>query len=184
MNIDNTLHSIFGASKIAADILVQEYGKYFGLKTSVFRAGCITGPSHKGVEMHGFLNYLIRTILAQKKYIIYGYKGKQVRDNIHIRDLINAFYYVFKSPPQGGELYNIGGSRFSNCSILEAIELVKQISGFRAQIDYDNSVRKGDHQWYITDVQKFKNDYPGWKYQYTIENIITDIIKGILGSNN
>ncbi|MBI4924440.1 MAG: NAD-dependent epimerase/dehydratase family protein, partial [Bdellovibrio sp.] len=129
MSIDQTKHSIFGASKVAADVLAQEYGKYFGLKTVVFRGGCLTGPAHSGAELHGFLAYLVKCTITNKDYTIYGYKGKQVRDNIHSRDLVNAFWCFFKNP-KAGEVYNMGGSRFSHCSVLEAIGLIRELSGF------------------------------------------------------
>jgi CDP-paratose 2-epimerase len=151
MSIDDSLHSIFGASKVAADVLVQEYGKYFGLRTGVFRGGCLTGPSHKGVELHGFLNYLIKCVATGTKYTIFGYKGKQVRDNIHSYDLINAFYHFYQNPKQG-EAYNMGGSRHSNCSMIEAFEKAEAATGKKANYAYIDENRRGDHIWYISDV--------------------------------
>lgn len=179
MSIDNSLHSIFGASKVAADIMVQEYGKYFGLHTGVFRGGCLTGPSHKGVELHGFLNYLIKCVVTGKKYTIYGYKGKQVRDNIHSSDLISAFYQFYQNPKQG-EVYNMGGSRHSNCSIIEAFEKAEAVTGKRANYEYVEKNRRGDHIWYISDVSKFKSHYPNWEYKYDIDMIIEDIARAFV----
>lgn len=176
MSIDNTKHSIFGASKVAADIMVQEYGKYFGLKTTVFRGGCLTGPAHSGTKLHGFLAYLIKCIATGTEYTIFGYKGKQVRDNIHSFDLVNAFYNVYKKPRKG-EVYNIGGSRHSNTSMLEAIAKAEQILGKKAKVKYLKTNRIGDHIWYISDVSKFQNHYPDWKYTYNNDKIIEEICK-------
>jgi CDP-paratose 2-epimerase len=178
MSIDNSLHSIFGASKVAADVMVQEYGNYFGLHTGVFRGGCLTGPSHKGVELHGFLNYLIKCVVTGKKYTIFGYKGKQVRDNIHSSDLINAFYHFYQNPKQG-EVYNMGGSRHSNCSMIEAFEKAEAATGNKANYEYVNENRRGDHIWYISDVSKFRSHYPDWEYEYDIDMIIEDIAKAL-----
>jgi CDP-paratose 2-epimerase len=175
MIIDNSKHSLFGASKAAADLLVQEYGKYFGLNTGIFRGGCLTGPCHSGTKLHGFLSYLVKCIVNQKPYTIIGYKGKQVRDNIHSYDLINAFDNFAKNPKKG-EVYNIGGSRHSNISMLEAIELIEKLSGKKAIINYEEKAREGDHIWYISDVSKFKKDYPEWNYKYSINNIIKEIV--------
>ncbi|MFA5725936.1 MAG: NAD-dependent epimerase/dehydratase family protein [Candidatus Omnitrophota bacterium] len=174
MSIDNCLHSVFGASKLAADIMAQEYGRYFGLKTGIFRAGCLSGPLHSGVELHGFLSYLVKCSLAGSKYTIYGYKGKQVRDNIHSYDLANAFYHFFKSP-RCGEVYNIGGGRHANISILEAIELCEKISGRKVNFEYLGRNRIGDHIWWVSDVSKFKSHYPSWNYKYGIEDTIKEI---------
>lgn len=174
MSIDNSKHSIFGASKIAADIMVQEYGKYFGLKTTVFRGGCLTGPLHSGTKLHGFLAYLVKCIATGRKYSIYGYKGKQVRDNIHSFDLINAFYAVYKNP-RIGEAYNIGGSRHSNISILEAIKRIEDILKRKAITEYISENRSGDHQWYISDISKFKSHYPKWNFKYNMQMILEDI---------
>lgn len=176
MSIDNSKHSIFGASKVAADVMVQEYGKYFGLKTTVFRGGCLTGPAHSGTKLHGFLAYLVKCIATGKKYNIFGYKGKQVRDNIHSFDLVNAFYNVYKNP-RAGEAYNIGGSRYSNISILEAIEKIEKILKRKANFEYVNENRSGDHQWYISDVSKFKSHYPKWDFKYSGDMILEDICK-------
>ncbi|MCM8781184.1 MAG: NAD-dependent epimerase/dehydratase family protein [Candidatus Omnitrophica bacterium] len=174
MNIDNSLHSLFGASKLAADILTQEYGRYFGLKTAIFRCGCISGPMHSGTELHGFLSYLVRCLIMKKKYIIYGYKGKQVRDNIHSYDLVNAFYYFFKQP-RCGEVYNIGGGRFANVSILEAIDIYQEITKQKIDYGYVEQARRGDHIWWITDISKFTSHYPQWSLTYTIEDTLREI---------
>ena len=174
MSIDDCLHSLFGASKVAADVLTQEYGKYFGLKTAAFRGGCLTGPAHSGAELHGFLSYLMKCCVTGRTYKIYGYKGKQVRDNIHSFDLVNAFYHVFNSP-RSGEVYNIGGSRFSNASVLEAIEICERVSGKKLNYEYIEKNRIGDHIWWISDVSKFKSHYPDWAYKYNIEDIIKEI---------
>lgn len=177
MSVDHTVHSIFGVSKTAADLMVQEYGKYFGLRTVVFRGGCLTGPSHSGAELHGFLAYLVKCAVEEKKYTIFGHKGKQVRDNIHSNDLVNAFWEVYLNPPTPGEVYNIGGSRHSNISMMEAIHWLENKLGRKMNytIDHDNA-RKGDHIWYISDVSKFQTNYPNWKYQYTIEDILSEMV--------
>lgn len=174
MSIDNCKHSIFGASKVAADIMVQEYGKYFGFKTAVFRGGCLTGPTHSAAELHGFLAYLIKSIAAGKRYTVFGYKGKQVRDNIHSFDLVNAFYHFYKDP-RSGEVYNIGGSRHSNISILEAISKIELLLGKKASVDFSTQNRIGDHIWYVSDVTKFKNHYPAWGFKYDIDAILQEM---------
>ncbi len=174
MTIDRSKHSLFGASKVAADILVQEYGKYFGMKTASFRGGCLTGPCHSGTEMHGFLAYLMNCTITSTPYRIYGYKGKQVRDNIHSYDLVNAFYHFYLNP-KGGEVYNIGGSRHSNCSMQEAVAISENLSGKRLQYVYTDKNRVGDHIWYISDVNKFKSHFPQWEYKYNIQDILEDI---------
>lgn len=176
MSIDNSKHSIFGASKVSADIMVQEYGKYFGMNTGVFRGGCLTGPAHSGAELHGFLAYLAKCIATGKKYTIYGYKGKQVRDNIHSFDLVNMFWNFHQSP-RSGEVYNAGGSRFSNISMKEAIEKFENILGKKAVIEYTDNNRSGDHIWYVSDVSKFKSHYPNWDYKYNIDMILEEICK-------
>ncbi|MFN5930433.1 MAG: NAD-dependent epimerase/dehydratase family protein [Sphingobacteriales bacterium] len=177
MTVDHTLHSIFGVSKTAADLMVQEYGRYFGLKTIVFRGGCLTGPAHSGAALHGFLAYLVQCAVKQKSYTIFGHKGKQVRDNIHSHDLVNAFWEAFQSPPTPGEVFNIGGSRHSNISMMEAIHWLENKLGREMdyQIDHDKA-RKGDHIWYISDVSKFQAQYPNWKYQYNIEDILDEMV--------
>lgn len=174
MSLDQTKHSIFGASKAAADILVQEYGKYFGLNTAVFRGGCLTGPAHSAVELHGFLAYLVKCIATQKKYTIFGYKGKQVRDNIHSYDLVNMFWH-FHLKPRPGEVYNAGGGRYSNISMVEAIEKIEKILNKKANTEYKNKNRVGDHIWYISDVSKFQSHYPKWKYTYDIDKILQEL---------
>lgn len=176
MSIDNSKHSLFGASKVAADILVQEYGKYFDMKTVSFRGGCLTGPNHSGAKLHGFLAYLMKCTLSGENYTIFGYKGKQVRDNIHSYDLVNAFYHFYQNP-RHGEVYNIGGSRYSNCSMLEAISICENISDKKLQYSHTEKNRSGDHIWYISDVSKFKSHYPQWDYKYNIQDIIADIYK-------
>jgi CDP-paratose 2-epimerase len=179
MSIDETLHSVFGASKVAADVMVQEYGRYFGMKTGVFRGGCLTGPFHKGVELHGFLNYLVKCVVSGKQYRIFGYQGKQVRDNIHSLDLISAFYEFYKAP-RAGEVYNMGGSRHANCSMIEAFAKVETLSGKKAVTEYVDENRKGDHIWYISDVGKFQSHYPNWKYQYDIDMIIEELTRAAM----
>jgi CDP-paratose 2-epimerase len=174
MSIDESLHSLFGASKVAADILVQEYGRYFGLKTGIFRGGCLTGPTHSGAELHGFLSWLMKCSVVGAEYRIFGYQGKQVRDNIHSYDLVNAFYHFFRNP-KAGEVYNIGGSRFSNCSILEAIKICELISGNRLKTHYLESNRVGDHIWWISDVSKFKSHHPGWDLTRNVPDILGEI---------
>lgn len=174
MNIDNSKHSLFGASKLAADVLVQEYGKYFKLKTGIFRGGCLTGPAHSGAELHGFLSYLIKCVAIGKKYTIFGYKGKQVRDNIHSYDLVNMFWHFYNNP-HCGEVYNAGGSRLSNISVLEAISKAEKLLGKKAVYEYNDSNRAGDHIWYITDVSKFKKHYPEWDFTYDINSIMDEI---------
>lgn len=174
MSIDDTKHSIFGASKVAADVMVQEYGKYFGFKTAVFRGGCLTGPSHSGAELHGFLAYLIKCIYSGKKYTIFGYKGKQVRDNIHSHDLVNAFYHFYQKP-RSGEVYNIGGARNSNISMLEAIEKIEKLLDKKANYELSKENRIGDHIWYISDVSKFKKHYPDWDFEYDIDAILKEM---------
>ena len=174
MSLDQSMHSLFGASKLAADILVQEYGRYFKLRTAAFRGGCLTGPAHSGTRLHGFLSYLMRCCISGKEYFVYGYKGKQVRDNIHSYDLINAFYHFYKKP-RYGEVYNIGGSRYSNCSMIEAISLCEEISGKKLNYEYVEQNRTGDHIWWISSVAKFKKHYPEWDFKYDIKTILQEI---------
>lgn len=175
MSIDNSKHSLFGASKVAADILVQEYGKYFGMKTAIFRGGCLTGPAHSGAELHGFLAYLILCAVNKKPYTIFGYKGKQVRDNIHSKDLISAFWNFYQNP-RPGEVYNMGGSRHANISMLEAIHMIKELSGHELQYTVSDQNRIGDHIWYVSDVRKFQEHYPNWKYEYDMKSTLTEMI--------
>ncbi len=174
MSIDHSKHSLFGASKVAADILVQEYGRYFGMKTACFRGGCLTGPGHSPTKLHGFLAYLMKCNLTGEHYTIYGYKGKQVRDNIHSYDLINAFWNFYQHP-RSGEVYNMGGSRHSNCSMVEAIDMCEEITGKKLNSSYTESNRIGDHIWYVSDVNKFKSHYPDWNYKYDVRGILNDI---------
>lgn len=178
MSIDSSKHSLFGASKVAADILVQEYGRYFDLKTTVFRGGCLTGPAHSGTKLHGFLAYLMHCVAHGEPYTVYGYKGKQVRDNIHSYDLVNAFYHVYQKP-RCGEVYNIGGSRHSNCSMLEAICLCEEITGRKARVTYTDENRSGDHIWYVSDVRKFQGHYPDWSYTFGLRELLEDIYRGV-----
>ena len=175
MSIDNSKHSIFGASKVAADIMVQEYGKYFGMNTVAFRGGCLTGPTHKGAELHGFLAYLIKCAITGKHYTIFGHKGKQVRDNIHSVDLINAFWAYYQNP-RPGEVYNIGGSRHSNISMIEAIQQIENIAGYKLNYTLSDDARIGDHIWYVSDISKFKAHYPDFKYQYNIDRILKEML--------
>ena len=174
MSIDQTLHSVFGASKVAADVMVQEYGRYFGLKTTCFRGGCLTGPNHSGTELHGFLAYLMKCVVTGRKYTVFGYKGKQVRDNIHSADLISCFYQCFQSP-RSGEVYNIGGGRFSHASMLEAIAICQEITGRELNWQYTNQNRTGDHMWWVGNNAKFAAHYPGWKQRYDVRAILTEI---------
>jgi CDP-paratose 2-epimerase len=174
MTIDQSKHSLFGASKVAADILVQEYGRYFGLKTGVFRGGCLTGPNHSGARLHGFLSYLMKCAVTGEPYTIFGYKGKQVRDNIHSNDLVNMFWEFYKDP-RPGEVYNAGGGRHSNCSMLEAIAVCEEITGNKMNYSYSENNRIGDHIWWISDVTKFKTHYPRWNWKYGINDILTEI---------
>ncbi|NEO32398.1 MAG: NAD-dependent epimerase/dehydratase family protein [Symploca sp. SIO3C6] len=182
MNIDSSKHSLFGVSKVAADLLVQEYGKYFGMKTVSFRGGCLTGPLHSGAQLHGFLAYLMKCTITSEPYTIFGYQGKQVRDNIHSHDLVNAFYHFYQNP-RCGEIYNIGGSRYSNCSMLEAITMCESIAGKKLQYSYTNNNRDGDHIWYISSVRKFQSHYPKWQYQYNIKNILEEIYTAQVSRN-
>jgi CDP-paratose 2-epimerase len=179
MSIDNTKHSVFGASKVAADVMAQEYGKYFGLNVGVFRGGCLTGPNHSGAQLHGFLSYLVRCSITQTPYTIFGYKGKQVRDNIHSSDLINMFWHFYQNPRKG-EVYNAGGGRNANCSILEAIKVLERISGDEFKFTIGNDNRIGDHIWWISDVSKFKEHYPEWDYAYDLEATILEIYENML----
>lgn len=174
MSIDATLHSLFGASKVAADVLVQEYGQYFGMKTACFRGGCLTGPNHSGTQLHGFLAYLMKCAVTETPYTIFGYKRKQVRDNIHSADLIRAFHEFFKQP-RSGEVYNMGGGRYSNCSMLEAIELCELVAGKALHSKYVDQNRRGDHIWWISDVSRFQQHYPSWKPEYDVPQILREI---------
>lgn len=174
MSIDQSLHSLFGASKVAADVLVQEYGRYFDMYTACFRGGCLTGPHHSGTQLHGFLAYLMKCAVTQEQYTVFGYKAKQVRDNIHSADLIRAFH-AFQQAPRSAEVYNIGGGRYSNTSMLEAIALCEQISGHKMHWRYSDQNRTGDHMWYISDLSKFEAHYPNWKLEYDVPQILQEI---------
>ena len=174
MSIDQSIHSLFGASKAAADLLAQEYGRYFHMRTAIFRGGCLTGPNHSGTALHGFLAYLMKCVCTGTPYTVYGYKGKQVRDNIHSADLVGAFYQFFLKPREG-EVYNMGGSRFSNCSMTEAITLCERIAGKPLSWTYTDTSRIGDHIWYISDTRKFQAHYPEWKQQYDLDALLNDI---------
>jgi CDP-paratose 2-epimerase len=176
--VDQTLHSLFGASKLAADVLVQEYGRSFGMKTACFRGGCLTGPGHSGAELHGFLAYLVQCAITEAPYTIFGYSGKQVRDNIHSSDLVSAFWHYFENP-RPGEVYNLGGGRFSNCSMLEAVRGCEQRTGREMNTSYDDSHRTGDHIWWVSDVRKFQSHYPKWELTYSIDRILDEIFAGL-----
>ena len=178
MSIDRTMHSLFGASKVAADVLVQEYGRYFGLKTACFRGGCLTGPDHSGAQLHGFLAYLMKCAITGQSYTVFGYKGKQVRDNIHSADLVNMFWHFYKAP-KSGEVYNAGGGRFSNCSMLEAIALCEEITGKTMNWTYSETPRRGDHIWYVSSLKKFQADYPGWRMTRDLRQILVQIHDGL-----
>ena len=175
-SIDHCTHSFFGVSKTYADLIVQEYGKNIGLKTACFRAGCITGPNHSGAKLHGFLSYLVKSSLSKKKYSIIGYKGKQVRDNLHSFDLVNCFWEFYKKP-KNGEVYNIGGGRYSNCSVIEALNLVEKLTNIKIQKQIIKTHRVGDHIWYISNLSKFKKHYPKWKQKYNTKKILEELIE-------
>ena len=174
MSIDCSLHSLFGASKAAADLLVQEYGRYFGMKTVCFRGGCLTGPNHSGTQLHGFLANLMQCTVTGARYTVFGYKGKQVRDNLHSADLARAFEAFYRAP-RAAAVYNIGGGRTSNCSMLEAIEICEQLVGRPLAYQYQDLARIGDHIWYISDVRRFQSHYPNWKYRYGLREILREI---------
>jgi CDP-paratose 2-epimerase len=178
MSVDQTKHSLFGASKLAADVLVQEYGLYFGMKTVCFRGGCLTGPAHAGTELHGFLAYLMKCTALGLPYRVFGYKGKQVRDNIHSADLVEAFWQFFKQP-RAGEVYNLGGSRHSCCSMLQAIDACERISGLKLSWTYVDDNRIGDHIWWISDVGRFQRHYPEWRYEYDLEALLSEIHEAV-----
>jgi CDP-paratose 2-epimerase len=174
MRLDRSKHSIFGASKVAADIMVQEYGRYFGMNTCCLRGGCLTGPNHSGVELHGFISYLLKVNVTGGLYRVYGYNGKQVRDNIHACDVAN-FMERFISAPRAGEVYNIGGGRANSCSILEAFELAEQITGMKMQYEYVNQNREGDHICYISDLSKARAHFPGWEITRSLSDIFREV---------
>jgi CDP-paratose 2-epimerase len=174
MSIDRTMHSVFGASKVAADVMVQEYGRYFDMPTVCFRGGCLTGPAHAGAELHGFLSYLMRATVSGRRYTIFGYDGKQVRDNIHSADVVRAFQRFHESP-RAAAVYNIGGGRASNVSMLEAIELCQEISGKQLDYELSGQARMGDHRWWISDLSEFQRDHPGFELTYGIEDVLREI---------
>jgi CDP-paratose 2-epimerase len=174
MSIDFCTHSVFGASKVAADVMVQEYGRYFDMKTACFRGGCLTGPGHSGAELHGFLAYLMKCCVTGREYRIFGYKGKQVRDNIHSYDLIQAFWHFYQNP-RVAEVYNIGGGKYSNVSMQEAITMSERISGKKMNTVYFDENRTGDHIWWIGNLGKFEAHYPDWKITYGIERTLEEI---------
>jgi len=178
MEIDHCKHSVFGASKLSADIMVQEYGRYFGMNTACFRGGCLTGPAHSGTQLHGFLAYLMKCAITNQYYTIFGYKGKQVRDNIHSYDLVNMFWHFYQNP-QKGEVYNAGGGRHSNCSILEAISICEDITGRKVIWSYNERNRNGDHIWWISDVRKFQKHYPEWQYKYSLKQTIEELFESM-----
>ena len=161
-------------SKLAADVLVQEYGRYFGMNTVCFRGGCLTGPGHAGAKLHGFLSYLVKCAVTGTHYTVLGYKGKQVRDNIHSFDLVNMFWHYFQNPSPGA-VYNAGGGRYSNCSMIEAIEIIETIVNRKMNVTYSDDNRIGDHIWYISDTRKFQTDYPAWSHTYDIMSIAKEI---------
>jgi CDP-paratose 2-epimerase len=175
MSLDQSKHSLFGASKVAADVLTQEYGRYFGMRTGTFRGGCLTGPAHSAAELHGFLAYLARCVVTGRRYTIFGYKGKQVRDNIHAHDLVRAFW-AFHRNPRPGAVYNIGGARHSNCSVLEAIQLLEAMAERPLDYAMSDQARSGDHIWYVSDVRRFQQDYPEWSFEYDLNRILDEIV--------
>jgi CDP-paratose 2-epimerase len=174
MSIDASLHSLFGVSKASADLLVQEYGRYFGIPSVCLRGGCLTGPRHAGARLHGFLSYLMRCTVTGEPYTVHGFRGKQVRDNLHSADLVRAID-AFHREPRAGAVYNIGGGRASNCSMLEAIDLCEQIAGRPLEHTISNEARVGDHHWWITDVTEFQRDYPGWEVMHDVPAILGEI---------
>ena len=176
MRIDQSKHSLFGASKVAADVMVQEYGRYFGLKSCCLRGGCLTGPNHSGVELHGFLSYLVKVNVEGGLYRVFGYKGKQVRDNIHSFD-VARFIEKFIAEPRCGEVYNLGGGRDNSCSILEAFAAVERLTGCEMHWEYVNENREGDHICYISDLSKMKDHYPGWGITKNLDDIFEEIVE-------
>ena len=179
LSIDDCTHSFFGVSKTYADLMVQEYGNNVGLKTVVFRGGCITGPNHSSAQLHGFLSYLVKRSIKDKKYNLIGYKGKQVRDNLHSKDLINCFWEFYKKPRKG-EIYNIGGGRFSNCSIIEALDLVEKKTNIKIKRIFQKENRVGDHIWYVTNNSKFRKDFPRWSQIYDTNKILDELIHSFI----
>lgn len=179
--IDRCLHSPFGASKCAADLMVQEYGRYYGLKTGVFRGGCLTGPRHAGVELHGFLSHLVKTAVRGEPYTIYGYKGKQVRDQMHAGDVVSALW-AFAQEPRAGAVYNIGGGKENSASVLESIEMIAEITDRRPQVSYDAQHRLGDHICYYTDMARFRRDYPDWRMRCDLPSILQEMVEQEIGA--
>ncbi|MFO0832281.1 MAG: NAD-dependent epimerase/dehydratase family protein [Phycisphaerales bacterium] len=175
LTIDQSTHSLFGVSKASGDLLAQEFGRYFGLRTGVFRGGCLTGPQHAGVELHGFLNYLVKCAVEEKPYTVFGYKGKQVRDQIHCHDVVNAFW-TFAQNPRPGEVYNLGGGRHNAASLIECIELIQQRTGRRPRLSYSPTNRVGDHICYYTNMAKFRAHYPGWRQHYSLPMIVDEMV--------
>jgi len=178
MSVDASMHSLFGASKVAADVLVQEYGRYFEMNTACFRGGCLTGSGHSGAELHGFLAYLVKCAVSGTPYRIIGYGGKQVRDNIHSHDLVSMFWEFMKDPKPAA-VYNAGGGRDRSCSVLEAVRLAEDLTGREMEISFDPESRMGDHQWWISSVQRFHEDFPNWTYEYSLEKIFQELVGGI-----
>jgi CDP-paratose 2-epimerase len=174
--VDHTTHSLFGVSKLAGDSLAQEYGRYFGMKTGIFRGGCLTGPQHAGVELHGFLNYLVLAALGEMPYTIFGYKGKQVRDQIHSHDVVSAFWH-FAQDPRPGEVYNLGGGRDNAASLLECVEMIAELSGKRPKLTYCEQNRIGDHICYYSDLRKLRAHYPDWKLTYSLPQIVAEMVR-------
>ncbi len=179
LSIDASTHSLFGVSKAAADLTVQEYGRYFGMKTACFRCSCLTGPAHAGAELHGFLAYLMKCAVQGRSYKVFGYNGKQVRDNIHSFDLVNALWHFYENP-RTAEIYNMGGSRHAHCSMQEAIHLCEELAGRELDHAYKDSNRTGDHIWWISDVRKFQAHYPGWRYHYDLRAILEEIRDAVM----
>jgi CDP-paratose 2-epimerase len=175
LSIDQSLHSLFGASKVAADVMVQEYGRYFGMKTGIFRGGCLTGPQHAGVELHGFLNYLVRAALGESEYTIYGHKGKQVRDQIHSRDVVSALWH-FAQDPRPGEVYNLGGGKENAASLIECVDLIERVCGRRPRLKMSQTPRRGDHICYYSNLHKLRAHYPGWRPSYGLEQIVKESV--------
>jgi CDP-paratose 2-epimerase len=174
MSIDQSTHSLFGVSKVAADLLVQEYGRYFEMPTVCFRGGCLTGPRHAGAMLHGFLSYLMRCTVTGRRYTVYGYGGKQVRDNIHCADVVAAFA-AFHDAPRAAAVYNLGGGRANSCSVLEAITLCEEISGHHLDHGYTDQARIGDHRWWISDLSEFQSDYPTWSIRMSLRDTLQEI---------
>lgn len=176
MSIDQSTHSLFGVSKASADLMVQEYGRYFGLNTGVFRGGCLTGPQHGGAELHGFLSYLTKALINTIPYTIYGHLGKQVRDNLHCFDLVQMFAH-FHQAPRPGQVYNVGGGRHSHCSMLEAISMLEAKSGQKLNYSVSNDARVGDHRWWVSDIRKFQKDYPKWEFKYDLNALLDEMLE-------